>query len=128
MEDILKLLLEEKKNIELELRSRYEESSEIDRDVGDEVDFSVVEQERELNLLLKDREKVHLEAIEEALQRIETGEYGFCEECGDIINKKRLLVMPLAQYCINCQQNQERSDSSYLSSGFTQDNYSMRDD
>ena len=73
MEDILKLLLEEKKNIELEHRSRYEESSEIDRDVGDEVDFSVVEQERELNLLLKDREKVHLEAIEEALQRIETG-------------------------------------------------------
>ena len=128
MEDIRKLLLEEKKNIELELRSRYEESSEIDRDVGDEVDFSVVEQERELNLLLKDREKVHLEAIEEALQRIETGEYGFCEECGDTINNKRLLVMPLAQYCINCQQNQERSDSSYFSSGFTQDNYSMRDD
>ena len=128
MEDIRKLLLEEKKNIELEIRSRYEESSEIDRDVGDEVDFSVVEQERELNLLLKDREKVHLEAIEEALQRIETGEYGYCEECGDTINKKRLLVIPLARYCINCQQNQERSDSSYLSSGFTQDNFSMRDD
>ena len=128
MEDIRKLLLEEKKSIELELRSRNEESTEIDREVGDEVDFSVVEQERELNLLLKDREKVHLEAIEEALQRIETGEYGFCEECGDTINSKRLLVMPLAQYCINCQQNQERSVSSYVSSGFTQDNYTMRDD
>ena len=47
MEEISKLLLEEKKNIELELRSRYEESSEIGRDVGDEVDFSVVEQERD---------------------------------------------------------------------------------
>ena len=128
MEDIRKLLLEEKEKIEQELKLIYEKSTEIVRDVGDEVDFSVEEQERELNLLLKDREKVHLEAIEVALQRIETKEYGFCEECGDTINRKRLLVVPLAQYCISCQQNQERSGNLYPQSWISQENYSMRED
>ena len=108
MEEIRKILLEEKEKIGQEFKSRQINQFNVERDVGDEVDNSVVEQERELNLLLQDREKQHLEAIEEALQRIETGEYGFCDECGDQIDQKRLMVMPLAQLCITCQQNEER--------------------
>ena len=96
MEEIRKILLEEKEKIGQEFKSRQINQFNVERDVGDEVDNSVVEQERELNLLLQDREKQHLEAIEEALQRIETGEYGFCDECGDQIDQKRLMVMPLA--------------------------------
>ena len=102
--------------------------SDIERDVGDEVDKSMVEQERELNLLLQDREKQHLEAIEEALMRIETGEYGFCDECGDQIDKKRLMVMPLAQLCITCQQNEERLGNISSFSRLPQQTYSIRDD
>ena len=102
MEEIRKILLEEKEKIGVEIKSKQLNLSDIERDVGDEVDNSMVEQERELNLLLQDREKQHLEAIEEALQRIETGEYGFCDECGDQIDQKRLMVIPLAQLCITC--------------------------
>merc|ERR1711991_1267678 len=83
MEEIRKILLEEKEKIGQEFKSRQINQFNVERDVGDEVDNSVVEQERELIPLLQDREKQHLEAIEEALQRIETGEYGFCDECGD---------------------------------------------
>ena len=81
MEEIRKILLDEKEKIGLEIKSRQINQFNTERDVGDEVDNSVVEQERELNLLLQDREKQHLEAIEEALQRIETGEYGFFGRC-----------------------------------------------
>ena len=128
MEEIRKILLEEKEKIGDEIKSKQINLSDIERDVGDEVDKSMVEQERELNLLLQDREKQHLEAIEEALQRIETGEYGFCDECGDQIDKKRLMVMPLAQLCISCQQNEERLGNISSFSRLPQQTYSMRDD
>ena len=128
MEEIRKILLEEKEKIGVEIKSKQLNLSDIERDVGDEVDNSMVEQERELNLLLQDREKQHLEAIEEALQRIETGEYGFCDECGDQIDQKRLLVMPLAQLCITCQQNEERLGNINSFSRLPQQTYSMRDD
>ena len=128
MEEIRKILLEEKQKIGEEIKSKQINLSDIERDVGDEVDKSMVEQERELNLLLQDREKQHLEAIEEALQRIETGEYGFCDECGDQIDKKRLMVMPLAQLCITCQQNEERLGNISSFSRLPQQTYSMKDD
>ena len=128
MEEIRKILLEEKEKIGVEIKSKQLNLSDIERDVGDEVDNSMVDQERELNLLLQDREKQHLEAIEEALQRIETGEYGFCDECGDQIDQKRLMVMPLAQLCITCQQNEERLGNINSFSRLPQQNYSMRDD
>ena len=128
MEEIRKILLEEKEKIGVEIKSKQLNLSDIERDVGDEVDNSMVEQERELNLLLQDREKQHLEAIEEALQRIETGEYGFCDECGDQIDQKRLMVIPLAQLCITCQQNEERHGNINSFSRLPQQTYSMRDD
>ena len=128
MEEIRKILLEEKEKIGVEIKSKQLNLSDIERDVGDEVDNSMVEQERELNLLLQDREKLHLEAIEEALQRIETGEYGFCDECGDQIDQKRLMVIPLAQLCITCQQNEERLGNINSFSRLPQQTYSMRDD
>ena len=128
MEEIRKILLNEKEKIGVEIKSKQLNLSDIERDVGDEVDNSMVEQERELNLLLQDREKQHLEALEEALQRIETGEYGFCDECGDQIDQKRLMVMPLAQLCITCQQNEERLGNINSFSRLPQQTYSMRDD
>ena len=128
MEEIRKILLEEKEKIGVEIKSKQLNLSDIEREVGDEVDNSMVEQERELNLILQDREKQHLEAIEEALQRIETGEYGFCDECGDQIDQKRLMVIPLAQLCITCQQNEERLGNINSFSRLPQQTYSMRDD
>ena len=68
MEEIRKILLDEKEKIGLEIKSRQINQFNTERDVGDEVDNSVVEQERELNLLLQDREKQHLEAIDEAIE------------------------------------------------------------
>lgn len=47
-------------------------------------------------------------AIEEALKRIEEGEYGICTNCGAMISEKRLKAIPYAELCIDCQGNEER--------------------
>ena len=44
-----------------------------------------------------------LRQVEAALERIESGEYGTCQECDEDISEKRLNVVPWAEYCIHCQ-------------------------
>ena len=112
MEEIKQKLQEEKKQILMELQTqRAFNQDDFRKDVGDEVDSSVNEQARELSLLMRDRNRDRLEAIEEAIQRMQTGDYCFCEECGDPIPKRRLIAMPLARMCVNCQQDQERANT-----------------
>lgn len=120
MEEIKQKLQEEKKQILMELQTqRAFNQDDFRKDVGDEVDSSVNEQARELSLLMRDRNRDRLEAIEEAIQRIQTGDYGFCDECGDPIPKRRLIAMPLARMCVNCQQDQERANTALSATSST---------
>lgn len=48
------------------------------------------------------RAKQQLRLIDAALQRLDNGEYGECQECGEPINPKRLEIDPTALYCIEC--------------------------
>ena len=109
MEDIKRLLLEEKAALLSGIQEKKENKTEINKDIGDAIDSSVEEQKRELDLLLQDREQARLTGIEIALKRIESDDFGYCDECGEAISKKRLLAVPLARMCINCQSNEERS-------------------
>jgi DnaK suppressor protein len=45
--------------------------------------------------------------IQEALQRLEAGEFGICEECGEKIGIERLKARPVTTLCIDCKANQE---------------------
>jgi RNA polymerase-binding protein DksA len=58
------------------------------------------EQENTLNLM--ENEGLTLERIESALERVEDGTYGECEECGAKIPKQRLLAIPYATMCVKC--------------------------
>ena len=109
MEDIKRLLLEEKAALLSWIQEKTGGKNEINKDIGDAIDSSVEEQKLELDLLLQDREQARLTAIEIALKRMETDDFGYCEECGESISKKRLLAVPLARMCINCQSNEERN-------------------
>ena len=64
--------------------------------------------EREFSLNLAGNEQEILYQIDEALKRIETGEYGICLMCGEKIAKQRLKAVPYAQYCIKCQAKREK--------------------
>jgi DnaK suppressor protein len=46
--------------------------------------------------------------IDDALEAIEDGDYGLCEECDEPINEKRLRLMPFARFCVRCQSELER--------------------
>ena len=74
---------------------------------GDIYDQASSERDRELDLLLGDREREKLRSIDEALDRIDDGEYGICEECEEEIPLGRLKVMPFARFCVRCQSDME---------------------
>jgi DnaK suppressor protein len=78
------------------------------RPLPEEIAEAGDERDRELSLLLTDRDKEKLFAIDEALEKLKEGSYGICEECGDKIGQGRLKVMPLAKYCVNCQSKIEK--------------------
>jgi DnaK suppressor protein len=60
--------------------------------------------EREKTFLFASREGKFLNYLEDALKRIERGDYGFCTECGNLIDKERLEAVPHASQCIDCKQ------------------------
>ena len=59
--------------------------------------------EREKTFLFASREGKFLNHLDDALKRIEKGEYGFCSDCGKLIDKERLEAVPHAQLCIECK-------------------------
>jgi len=106
--EIREILLQMKKDILKTLEERVK-SSDIasQREIGDIFDEADLEQTREFNLLLGTREKQKLEQIESALARMEKGEYGFCEDCGENIPLGRLKAMPFATLCVKCKSERE---------------------
>lgn len=50
------------------------------------------------------REAARLREVEEALHRLQRGQFGRCEECGEEIPQKRLQAIPWARYCVSCQE------------------------
>ncbi|OGG99774.1 MAG: hypothetical protein A2600_02400 [Candidatus Lambdaproteobacteria bacterium RIFOXYD1_FULL_56_27] len=121
MKEIKKMLTDMQKKIidEIELE-RSQSASAITHDIGDSIDLASEERDRELYQLLCERDRRKLEQIRQALERIEEDTYGVCEECGADISKKRLMVMPFAELCVDCKNEQERvqgKDSLNLDSG-----------
>jgi DnaK suppressor protein len=76
-------------------------------EVGDMIDIASDSVERELMFELSDNERIMLNDIENALQKIEDGRFGKCESCSGVISEKRLGAMPFARYCIDCQSKTE---------------------
>jgi DnaK suppressor protein len=82
-----------------------EESS----DVGDDLDQASHERDREFNLIMHQRHLRRLRQVQEAFERISDGSYGLCEGTDEPINPKRLLIMPLARYSLEFQEQQEKT-------------------
>lgn len=75
---------------------------------GDIYDQASSERDRELGLLLGDREREKIHSIDEALLRIDDGEYGICEECDEDIPLGRLKAMPFTRHCVKCKSDLEK--------------------
>lgn len=73
----------------------------------DPTDRASAEEEHTLELRVRDRERKLLKKIAQALQRIEDGSYGWCEETGEPIGIPRLLARPTAALCLEAQERRE---------------------
>ncbi len=96
--------------LEQELLNNAGETTEHLREtviVPDPADRATIEEEHALELRTRDRERKLLKKIQSALQRIESGDYGFCEETGDPIGIPRLLARPTATLSLEAQQRRE---------------------
>lgn len=108
LQQIKDLLLKMKKEILADLEERIKSSDVSEqRVIGDIFDDADLEQSREFNLLLTTRERQKLKQIEQALLKIENGEFGICENCEQDIPVGRLKVMPFTTLCVKCKSQQE---------------------
>jgi DnaK suppressor protein len=79
----------------------------------DLADRASSETDRAIELRARDRQRKLISKIDSALQRIEDGSYGFCEETGEPISLKRLDARPIATLSIEAQERHERRERVY---------------
>lgn len=79
----------------------------------DEIDRASLETDKSLDLRTKDRIRKLISKIDEALDRIEEGTYGYCEETGEPIGLERLEARPVATLSIEAQERHERMEKAY---------------
>jgi DnaK suppressor protein len=81
--------------------------------VPDPADRATIEEEHAIELRTRDRERKLLKKITQALEAIEQGEYGWCEETGDAIGLRRLIARPTATLSLEAQQRRELRQKMY---------------
>jgi len=105
-----KILLKEREEIIGGVKQIFESSKEIGQDgiqdIGDEAANIYTKQ---ILLSLNENERLRLQEVDEALDRIENETYGICEECGGPIGLKRLEVRSVAKYCVPCKTKLEKT-------------------
>ena len=77
------------------------------RDVGDEAERATRETENSLELRTRDRYRKLINKIDKAINRLEEGEYGYCDETGEQIGLARLEARPIATLCLDAQERWE---------------------
>ena len=101
------MLLEMRRDLVDEAKANRQSNTGRDH-LGDLCDWAVSEMEATFVYIIGERLRQKLFLIKEALDAIESGDYGICAECGEPINEKRLLLMPFALLCVHCQSEIER--------------------
>jgi RNA polymerase-binding transcription factor len=76
----------------------------------DPTDRASLESDRNFTLRIRDRERKLIVKIKEALERLENGTYGICDECGEDISEQRLKARPVTTLCIDCKKKQESEE------------------
>lgn len=80
---------------------------------ADELDFAVQEVSQFMSFAMHTKDRVKLLQIEKALAKLESGDYGYCEHCGEKINVNRLKAQPYSVYCIECKEDIELGNISF---------------
>jgi DnaK suppressor protein len=118
VEHFRRLLLEKREGVTAALENLHRENSgSLEEETGELVSGSADQHladtatetvEREIGNTLEEHDERLLQAIDDALARIENGTYGKCVNCGAPIPEERLEAMPWATLCIDCKRLEER--------------------
>jgi DnaK suppressor protein len=82
-------------------------------DLADEMDLAASEYLQSFQFRLRGRERTFINKIDKALAKIESGEFGVCEECEEPIHVKRLEARPETNLCIKCKEEQELEEQQF---------------
>ena len=105
-----KKLLDWKMDILDENQTTIVNLQEENTQLPDIADRASSETEKALELRTRDRQRKLISKIESAIRRIETGEYGYCEDTGEPISLARLDARPIATLSLEAQERHERSE------------------
>jgi DnaK suppressor protein len=109
MEKYRRLLLEKKASLSSDLaKTRNAEEETSDESTQDIADKAVSSYTREFLYSLSDNDRNTLLRIDQALGRIDDGTYGNCLNCGILMLEKRLVAVPWAPHCVDCQELAEK--------------------
>ena len=107
LEHFRKILLRWKQQLMQEVDSTVGHMQKDGLSFADPIDRASQEEGFNLELRTRDRERKLIKKIESSLDNIETGDYGFCEDCGADIGVRRLEARPTAKKCIDCKTYSE---------------------
>ena len=105
------MLVQRKEEITTKLQERVSSGDIVlDRnEMADEVDLASANVEQRVTFKLLDRDRRLLSEIEYAINKIATGDYGYCEGTGEVIPKKRLELTPWARYSVRYKEQLEKT-------------------
>ena len=109
LEKYRRLLVDKKTSLVSELaKTKNAEEETTEESTQDIADKAVSSYTREFRYSLNDTERNTTQQVEQALGRIEDGTFGFCLNCGNALNEKRLTAIPWSRHCVDCQELAEK--------------------
>ncbi|SDT11252.1 transcriptional regulator, TraR/DksA family [Halopseudomonas xinjiangensis] len=102
------LLTRERESLRERIDEEFQALRNNDNIPGDAADVGSAEEHRQWQLRMLEREKKLLDKIDESLDRLANGDYGYCEETGEPIGLRRLLLRPTATLSIEAKERQEQ--------------------
>ena len=75
--------------------------------ISDFTDQATLESDIDMNIHIKERDSKLIIKIKQALERIEEGTFGICDQCGEEISEARMEARPVTTECIDCKREQE---------------------
>ena len=109
-----KILIDWKNLLMKEADKTVEHMKNDSTKLADPNDAATQEEEFRLELRTRDRERKLIIKIDQALQRVDDGAYGYCEDTGEPIGIKRLEARPIATLCIEAQERHERLEKTQI--------------
>ena len=110
LEKYKELLTQRKSDLLDEAKETMTEMTDDEEAFPDPNDRATLESDRNRTLRIRDRERKLISKIEKALERVEDGTFGVCEECGEDITDGRLKARPVTTLCIDCKEEQEKKE------------------